>query len=220
MLKHLCPCCGRHCYLEHPSCESGVEYAKTGVISHRIHTSGGKRDGKKPSEHKNRYHTLDQDNKLIWNIRDMGHIIRALSEGKASQSRILILLDEEETITQSELTERLGVQSGSVSEVIGKLESAGLIMRTPSEQDRRTSDIRLTEAGKLHAQKAFEQRKQRHTEMFSCLSEEDKDDLLMLLEKVNHDWRHRYGEKSAEHGHHNHRHHHDADSQEIHLLEE
>lgn len=198
MLKHLCPCCGRHCYLEHPNCERGAEYAKTGVIPPRIHKPDGDRDAKKPAEHKKRYHTLDQENKLIWNIRDMGHIIRALSEGKASQSRILILLSEEGPITQSELTERLGVQPGSASEVIGKLESAGLITRTPSEQDRRTSDIRLTEAGKVKAKEVAEQRKQRHTEMFSCLSEEDKADLLMLLEKVNHEWRRRYGERSKE----------------------
>lgn len=203
MLKHLCPCCGRHCYLECPGCERGAEYAKTGVILPCMHKPDGRHDGKKPSEHQKRYHSLDQDNKLIWNIRDMGHVIRALSEGKASQSRILIILDEEEIITQSELTERLDVQPGSASEVIGKLEDAGLITRTPSGKDRRTSDIRLTEAGKVKAAEAARQRKQRHTQMFSCLSEEDKADLLMLLEKVNHDWRHRYGEKSEEHGHRN-----------------
>lgn len=198
MLKHLCPCCSRHCYLEQPNCERGAEYAKTGVIPPRTHKPDGKRDGKKPSEHKKRYHTLDQDNKLIWNIRDMGQVIISLAEGKASQSRILIILNEEETITQSELTERLDVQPGSASEVIGKLESAGFITRTPSEKDRRTSDIRLTEAGKVKAVEAAEQRKERHTEMFSCLSEEDKADLLMLLEKVNHEWRRRYGESSKE----------------------
>ena len=44
---------------------------------------------------------------------------------------------ENECMTQSELTEYLGVQPGSASEVIGKLESAGLIVRTPSEKDRR-----------------------------------------------------------------------------------
>ena len=143
------------------------------------------------------YHTLDQDNKLIWNLRDMGHIIRSLSEGKGSQSRILIIMSEVQTMTQRELTERLGIQPGSASEVIGKLESAGLLKRTPSEEDRRTSDIRLTDAGRLKAMEAIEQRKVCHAEMFSCLSEEDKADFLILLEKVNNDWRYRYGEKAS-----------------------
>ena len=52
MLEHLCPCCGRHCYLDHPHCERGAEYAKSGVIPPRTRKPDGERDGKKPSEHK------------------------------------------------------------------------------------------------------------------------------------------------------------------------
>ncbi len=151
-----------------------------------------------------RYYTLDQNNKLIWNLRDIVHIIQRLSEGKGSQNRILIILHETEMMTQRELTERLGVQPGSASEVIGKLENAGLITRTANEKDRRTTDIRLTETGKVKAAEAAEQRKQRHTEMFSCLSDEEKADLLILLEKVNHDWQLRYHEDPPERGHHGH----------------
>ena len=197
MLKHLCPCCGHHCYLNNTQCERGAEYAQTGVIPPRTHKADGHNEKKKKDSHKKKYHTLDQDNKLIWNLRDMGHIIRSLSEGKGSQSRILIIMSEVQTMTQRELTERLGIQPGSASEVIGKLESAGLLKRTPSEEDRRTSDIRLTDAGRLKAMEAIEQRKVCHAEMFSCLSEEDKADFLILLEKVNNDWRYRYGEKAS-----------------------
>ena len=70
-----------------------------------------------------------------------------ISEGKGSQKRILMILKENPGITQRELTRHLGIQPGSASEVLGKLESAGLIRRTPSEIDRRTTDITLTEAG-------------------------------------------------------------------------
>lgn len=201
MLKHLCPCCGRHCYLNNTQCERGAVYAQTGVIPPRAPKAAGHNE--KKNSHKKKYHTLDQDNKLIWNLRDMGHVIRSLSEGKGSQSRILYILSEEETMTQRELTERLGIQSGSASEVIGKLENAGFIERTPSEEDRRTSDIRLTDTGRLKAMEAVEQRKLRHAEMFSCLSEEDKADFLVLLEKVNNDWRYRYGGKESTQKHKN-----------------
>ena len=47
-------------------------------------------------------------------------------------------------MTQKALTARLGVQPGSASEVLNKLEQAGLILRTPSETDHRTTDIHLT----------------------------------------------------------------------------
>lgn len=199
MLNQLCPCCGRHCYLDEPGCARGAEYAKTGVIPPRKHKHGERGgDAKKTPAHKRRYHTLDSKNKLIWNMRDIGHTLRTGFEGKGSQSRILIVLLENESMTQSELTEYLDVQPGSASEVIGKLESAGLIVRTQSERDRRTADIRLTDSGRIKAEEAAALRKQRHREMFSCLREDDEAALLMLLEKLNHDWRRRYRNNTEE----------------------
>lgn len=144
-----------------------------------------------------RYAAADINNKLIMNLRDLGHMIRLLYEGKGSQKRILIILGEVGCITQRELTERLGVQPGSASEVLAKLEDAGWILRTPSAVDRRTADIRLTDAGKLQAVAAAQQREQRHREMFACLSEEEKETLLSLLEKVNADWAQRFGNRKA-----------------------
>lgn len=141
---------------------------------------------------------------LIILLRDISHTMRSLYEGKGSQKRILILLRETGTITQRELTARLGIQSGSASEVIAKLENMGLIARALSETDRRTTNITLTEEGLRQAAEAMAQRQQRHEEMFSVLSEAEKAQLLSLLEKINADWEIRY-QGSREH----HRHHHE-----------
>lgn len=35
MENKTCPCCGRHCSLDDPHCERGVQYAKTGIIPER-----------------------------------------------------------------------------------------------------------------------------------------------------------------------------------------
>lgn len=140
----------------------------------------------------NRYEQLDINNRLIWNFRDIGHTMRQTSEGKGSQQRILIVLGESGPLTQSELTQRLGIQPGSASEVIIKLETAGLIARTPSEQDRRTTDVCLTEAGRVEAAKASDRRKERHEQMFEILSEGEKETLLSLLERINADWDQKY----------------------------
>lgn len=151
-----------------------------------------KQKGRNPW-HKARYDAADMNDRLILNLRDLSHMMRFLYEGRGSQKRILIVLDEiGSKITQRELTERLGIQPGSASEVIGKLEGAGCLRRTPSETDRRTADVELTDAGKSIASEAREQRNRRHEEMFSCLSEEEKKELLSLLEKVNADWEQRY----------------------------
>lgn len=152
-------------------------------------------------DHEKRYHSLDMNNKLIWNFRDIGHFIRNLSEGRGSQKRILIILLETGNITQKELTERIGIQPGSASETIGKLENAGLIVRTESKDDRRTTNIELTDIGRLQAIEAAKEREERHQTMFSCLTEEEKEEMLMLLEKVNSDWKQRYGDVRKEHRH-------------------
>lgn len=146
-------------------------------------------ENKQNADHNN---TSDMNNRLIMNLRDLGHMIRFLFEGKGSQKRILIILHESGSMTQRELTGRMGVQSGSASEVIGKLEGAGLIRRTPSAEDRRTTEVKLTETGKKEALEAVRQRKARHAEMFSCLSAEEKNALLVLTEKLNADWHSRY----------------------------
>lgn len=159
---------------------------------------------KKEANHEQRlahYNAADTNGKLIMNLRDLSHTMRFLYEGRGSQKRILIILNEVGSITQRALTERLGIQPGSASEVIAKLENAGLIVRTSSQTDRRTADIILTENGKKLGLKAAEQRNKRHEEMFSCLSQDEKSELLSLLEKINADWECRYQdiEKKQEH---------------------
>lgn len=93
-------------------------------------------------------------------------------------------------ISQRDLTERLGIQPGSASEVIAKLEAAGAVRRSPGAADRRTMDVELTEVGR---QMATEARARRHEEMFLCLSDGEKAQLLALLEKLSADWAERYG---------------------------
>lgn len=194
--KNYCPNCGRHCDLNNPQCKRGEEYIRTENIVKNRHFA---------NKSKNTYDTLHHDmcnidNKLIMNLRDLGHMIRFLFEGKGSQKRILIILYEAGSMTQRELTERLGVQPGSASEVIRKLENAGLILRKQSQTDRRTTDIQLTESGQTEAEKAVRQRQIRHQEMFSCLSIEEKEILLALIEKLNTDWDNRYRENDKKMG--------------------
>ena len=143
-------------------------------------------------EHMAQYSSEDIDGTLVIGLRDISHTMRSLYEGRGSQKRILIVLSETGTITQRELTQRLGIQPGSASEVIAKLENMGLVERTLSETDRRTADISLTEEGRGQAQEALRQRRQRHEEMFSALTDGEKEQLLSLLEKLNGDWAERY----------------------------
>lgn len=137
------------------------------------------------------------EEQLIKNLRNLGHKIRFAMGGRDSQDRILTILLQTGTMTQSHLTEHIGIRSGSASEVIGKLESAGLIVRTTSSEDRRTADIRLTEAGRERAEEVMEARRIHHQEMLTCLSDEEKEQLLALTQKLNEDWNRRYSDSQG-----------------------
>lgn len=187
--KNICSGCGRHCDLSEPHCSRGEEYRRTGKMPEQRHEKE-----KRYEMRMAHYQSMDTNDKLIINLRDLSHIMRFLYEGKASQKRILMILNELNTITQRDLTEHLGIQPGSASEILSKLESAGLIIRTRNETDRRTTDVSLTDTGREFAAEAFAQRQRRHEEMFSCISEEEKEKLLSLLEKIYADWRIRYCE--------------------------
>ena len=92
---------------------------------------------------------------------------------------------------------KLGIRPGSASEVLTKLEHNGLIRRSPNSADGRTMDISLTEEGQQQSLLARQQRIRRHDEMFACLSEEEKQELLALLGKLNGAWGERWGKQEG-----------------------
>ncbi len=130
--------------------------------------------------------------KIVRNLWDISHVMDRISDGKGSQRRILIILSEVDSMTQRELTRKLGIQPGSASEVLGKLEATGMIVRTPSETDRRTADVRLTDLGRQKADEADKRREDRQHQMFVCLSEEEQMTFLSILEKLQDDWEERF----------------------------
>ncbi len=134
-----------------------------------------------------RYQQDDTNGKLMALLRVLGHRGHAM-EGFGGQNRVLTILKEEGEMTQRALTERLGIQPGSASEIIGKLEKAGYLIRTPGLKDRRTADISLTEAGATRAEEAAEKRETQREEMFAALTEEERETLRELMEKLYNAW--------------------------------
>ena len=141
-----------------------------------------------------RYAAADVEDKLVMNLRDIQRTMLALYEGKGSWKRVLIILRRTGPITQKELTERLEIQPASVSDVLAKMEEMELIERRQCASDQRTADVVLTEKGVRMAAEAAEQRAQRHREMFVCLSDSEKQTLLLTLEKLNADWNKRFAD--------------------------
>ena len=135
------------------------------------------------------YDEAGTNSKILINLRELCRMQRLLSVENSSQKRILMMLEDAGgTVKQRELTMKLRIKSGSASEIISKLEAAGYVQRSRNEEDRRAVDLTLTETGKEMAQEAIEEHKKKDDQNFAVLTDDEKNELLSLLEKVNADW--------------------------------
>ncbi len=102
------------------------------------------------------------------------------------QGRILkLILASGGEMTQGELQEKLGTQPGSVSEIVSKLVNRGMLTREKDEEDKRKVVLRLTEQGREKAEHCHGE--DRNKDAFGALSDEEKETLKSLLEKLLQD---------------------------------
>lgn len=125
-----------------------------------------------------------------------GHFLAHRKGGpKRGQDAILSVIAQQPGITQKGLTEILGIQPASVSELLMKLEHKGLVSREKNEADHRSICVFLTDSGKQQLQ----QPESNAVDPFEALTQEEKTQLRTLLQKLLNDW--------SEHSHQDHRHH-------------
>ena len=125
---------------------------------------------------------------LLYQFRSCTHFFRYGMGGKTGQQRILAMLAERGIITQRELQDMLGVQSGSLSEILNKVETCGYIMRRQNERDRRQMNLELTDSGMEAARNFREDHMKKARAMFDGLTEDEKKQLSSLLEKMMEHW--------------------------------
>ena len=98
-------------------------------------------------------------------------------------------------MTQRQLQDLLGIQQGSLSELVKKLEVQGLIVREREQNDQRQMLIRITDAGRQQNQLNHAQRLQQSRELVAALSGEERRQLMALLEKLYNSWNEGAGQK-------------------------
>jgi DNA-binding MarR family transcriptional regulator len=124
---------------------------------------------------------IPDDGSLASLLHQCMHLLRHGEARGMGQGRILTILSQTDEISQRELQEHLGIQPGSLSEILGKLESRGQIHRSRDEQDKRKATLRITDAGR-QALEAVSQSEQK--DPFAVLSAEEQETLRTLLNKV------------------------------------
>lgn len=104
---------------------------------------------------KERKNWLAEDRTLMMTIGDahrlFGHSIHDLIARKGISNTvhsILFHLQFNDSLTQVELVEKAHVRPSTISVALQKMEADGLITRTPSKDDQRYVDVKITEAGR------------------------------------------------------------------------
>lgn len=98
--------------------------------------------------------------------------------------RLLRLISKNEGLTNAEIAEKLDIRPSSVSVGLSHLEEAGFIERRAKESDKRVSTIHLTAKGQEMLNQAKARRDEMSEKMFGNLTEEEQDQLIKLLNKV------------------------------------
>ncbi|MBM3519584.1 MAG: MarR family transcriptional regulator [Alphaproteobacteria bacterium] len=89
-----------------------------------------------------------------------------------------------EGMTMGELSRKLLVSNGNSTAVIDRLEKEGLVRRKPSEADRRTVYVTLSEEGLRQFERFAESHEREIETMFSGLTESDIDTLTAILKRM------------------------------------
>jgi DNA-binding MarR family transcriptional regulator len=134
----------------------------------------------------------NNEDDLLSLLAKCSHILHHKKGGKRGQGKILKILAKRQEINQKELQEILGIESGSMSELVIKLEQKGLITRTKDETDKRMTKLMITELG-LELSKELETRDEEENKLlYGSLNEQEQEELKTLLKKLLQGWEENY----------------------------
>lgn len=126
---------------------------------------------------------------VLFDLGFFGHYLHQNAGGRSGQQHILVkLLKNGGHMTQRDLQEAAGISSAAISEVLAKLEAAGLVQRTRSDEDRRQLDIALTAEGQARAEELIEERRSFEAVCLTCLSEQEQQQLVGMLDRLVKHW--------------------------------
>lgn len=129
------------------------------------------------------------EHRLIWDLGFFGHYMHVNMGGRSGKKRILTRLSKHGgCMDQRTLQESFDIKSGSLSEVLAKLEAEGFVERRRSEEDARKLVVVLTPAGTERAQEYQRESQEFERNALSCLSLEERAALLETLDRLIDHW--------------------------------
>lgn len=100
------------------------------------------------------------------------------------QFGVLVLICENEGLSQSDLGTALGIDRSTMVAVIDRLESRDFVVRAPSPNDRRSYALRLSDHGKKTITDILPKLREHEDTIAGGLSESEQSTLIALLRRV------------------------------------
>ena len=141
---------------------------------------------------------MGENKELLKTMEMCGHFLYHRRGGKRGQARILKLLIENGEMSQRSIQDILDIKSGSLSELVRKMEAENLISREKDEADRRNITIKITPKGIERAEENSQILKKQEQVMFNSLNDEEQEQLYTLLKKLIDDWNAEFAKKELE----------------------
>ena len=116
----------------------------------------------------------NKDAQLVDLFPHCAHVAVHRGNRSGGRSGTLSALLKTGPVSQRELAEVMNVRAATLSEQIARLNRAGLVERTPSEKDRRSVIVSLSEEGQTEARRCSRERTKYNEQLFSVLSDDDK----------------------------------------------
>ena len=101
-----------------------------------------------------------------------------------TQGKVLKILYRKGQLSQKEVQEILDVKSGSISEIITKLEKRELVTRVQDSSDKRRVLLTLTDKGRLDVEEFSRKYQDSVMQCFEVLDEQEKREYRRILRKL------------------------------------
>lgn len=96
----------------------------------------------------------------------------------------LYYLGKEESISQKELAEKMNIKESSVARLLDRMERDGLVERVKNENDKRVTNLRLTDKGKQYRVKLLPEGEEFEKLLYKNISEEEMRIFTAVLTKM------------------------------------
>jgi DNA-binding MarR family transcriptional regulator len=132
---------------------------------------------------------LDKSHNLYSRLNHVGrHAAKAAAAGGEAvprgQGRLLRALVENDGMSQRDILDALDIRPSSASELIAKLEQGGYVTKQANAEDKRVTNIFITEKGREYVANTHGKQSERVSELFDALDENEQQQLSELLGKL------------------------------------